>query len=62
MVGRPLPALAGVKVMSLVMATRLSSAGITNRLPPPGKGCTRRAGTWTVASPSTSRRDVTKAA
>jgi hypothetical protein len=37
MVGRPVPALAGVKVMSLVMAVRASSAGITNRLPPPGR-------------------------
>ena len=45
-----MPALAGVKVMSLVMATLRSVAGIRNRLPPWASGSTLRAGTETVLS------------
>ncbi len=55
-------ALAGVNVMSLVMAMRASSAGITNRLPPPGKACTRRSGTWTEVSASSARISAASAA
>ena len=63
MVGMPVLALAGVKVMSLVMAVQLSTAGITNNveLCPNGltKGCTKRAGMLTVASCSSNSISLT---
>jgi hypothetical protein len=59
--GRFVPALAGVKVMSLVMATRASCAGITNRLPPPGSDNTIRGGTCTVSSRNSRASSLTSA-
>ena len=52
MVGRVLPTLAGVKVMSLVTASLPSVEGITNSEPWPASGITMRGGTSTPGSAS----------
>lgn len=53
MPGSPRAGLSATKVMSLVMATCASAAGITNRLPPCASGWTMRGGTATCGSRST---------
>jgi hypothetical protein len=61
MVGRAVAALPGVKVMSLVIATCASLAGMQNRLPPCGKGITMRGGTCTLPSCSTASSSAARA-
>src|SRR5690606_20264145 len=51
----------GVKVMSLVIATWASLAGMQNRLPPCARGITMRGGTCTLLSCSTASSSAARA-